>query len=436
MDVVPPRPGTAGPVHTYDTSKAVKTLVDDIVLDGTFAQNPEALYRKLRTESPVCEVRLPDGTRGWLVTRYADAMTLLKDPRMTKNAARALSQYSTDRVRPQTSPLFNGMLWQDPPEHTRLRKLIVQAFTARAVARMQSIVDAVAEELLDAIDSRGTAEPVDLMADYAEPLPMRIIGELLGLPVEYAQPLRSAAVPLLSNATIDEQADAERRILEILSQLIEQKARQPGEDLLSALINASVDGSVVSQDELLAMCFLLIAAGHETTVNLIGNGVLALLNNPVQLQKLRANPELTTQAVEEMLRFDGPINIATMRFTTAEIDVDGVVIPPNQQVWIALWSANGDPARFPDAERFDVDRNTQGHLAFGHGIHYCIGAPLARMEGVTAIRKLLDRYDDITLDHAQELTFHDGIGIHGVKSLKVWLRATHLTGDSSDLGPH
>jgi cytochrome P450 len=176
-------------------------LIDNIVLDEVFAQDPEAFYRRLRTESPVCEVELIGGARGWLVTRYTDVVALLKDPRVTKDSAKALTHYSADRVRPYVSPVLRNMLNCDPPEHTRLRKLVVKAFTSPAVQRMQPVVEAIADELLDDIDCRDTAAPVDLMADYAEPLPIQVIGELLGMPLEYAQPFRSAVGPFLANTT-------------------------------------------------------------------------------------------------------------------------------------------------------------------------------------------------------------------------------------------
>nr|WP_158167923.1 cytochrome P450 [Mycolicibacterium smegmatis] len=318
-------------------------MIDNIILDEQFTQDPEALYRMLRSEAPVCEVELVGGVRGWLVTRYADVMALLKDPRVIKDHRKALPRLAPDRARPYSSPLLhNHMLTIDPPEHTRLRRLVVQAFTPKAVARMQPIVDAIADELLDDIDLRSADEAIDLMADYAEPLPIQVIAELLGVAVEYALPFRTAVMPLLVSATDEEKAESERATVEILNALIDKKARDPGEDLLSGMIGASVDGDGLTRDELMAMCFLLITAGYETTVNLIGNGTLALINSPSQLQKVRENPDLTAGAVEEMLRFDGPLNIATWRFTTADIDVDGVVIPANEQIFLSLLSANRD----------------------------------------------------------------------------------------------
>lgn len=397
-------------------------MIDNIILDEQFAQDPEGLYRMLRSEAPVCEVELIGGVRGWLVTRYADVMALLKDPRVSKDHTSALPRLAPDRVRPYISPqLHNHMLNLDPPEHTRLRRLVVQAFTPRALARMQPVIDAIADELLDDIDLRSGDEPIDLMADYAEPLPIQVIAELLGVAVEYAQPFRAAVTPLLMSVTVEEKAESGRATIEILNAVIDEKIREPGEDLLSGMIGASVDGHGLTRDELMAMCFLLITAGYETTVNLIGNGTLALIDNPSQLEKVRENPDLTAGAVGEILRFDGPVNIATWRYATADIDVDGVVIPANEQIFLSLLSANRDTGRFENADRFDIERNTRGHIAFGHGIHYCLGAPLARMEGVTAIGRIVQRYDSITLDPTAELRYHNGTLMHGLKSLPVRL---------------
>jgi cytochrome P450 len=396
-------------------------LIDTILLDDRFVQNPQELYRRLREEAPTCEVEIFGGARGWLVTRYQDALALLKDPRITKDQVAALARYPADRVKPFSSPVLQDMLNVDPPEHTRLRRLVMRAFTSRAVERMQPVIEAIADELLDDIDCGDTTAPVDLMAHYAQPLPMQVIGELLGLPMHYSAAFRAAAVPLTSNATDEEKTSADEQMTAILGDLIDLKSQHPRDDLHSTLITASVDGNQLTRRELIAMCFLLIAAGYETTVNLIGNGMLALLSNPEQLATVRANPQLLSATVEEVLRFDGPVNIATLRFTTAEIEVNGVVIPANQLLLISLLSANHDADQFPDADRFDISRDTRGHVAFGHGIHHCLGAPLARMEGVIAIGRLIQRYDHLTLDHTEPLQYIDSNLFRGLKTLPIRL---------------
>lgn len=391
-------------------------------LDADFVHDTHGLYQRLRTEAPVHPVLFEEGVRAWLVTRYADALALLNDPRLSKDARRALAEFAPDRARPYQASVFGSMLMLDPPEHTRLRRLVVKAFTARTVERMQPRIDAIATELLDDIDRSVTTGPVDLIANYAEPLPVRVISDLLGMPAHLVDRFRSAMGPLISIATHAAKSTSERETVAVLDEVVEYKRRVPGDDLLTSLISASSDGDRLSHDELIATCFLLISAGYETTVHLIANGVLALLNNPLQLAAVRSNPALMTNAVEEVLRFDGPANVTTARYSTAEIAIDNVVIPRNEVVLIALPSANRDGDRFENADQFDVSRVTRGHLGFGHGIHHCLGAALARMEGVTALRLLLDRYQHIALDRAEPLRYNDSIMIHGLARLPVWLR--------------
>ena len=396
-------------------------MIEDIELDARFAQDPEALYRRLRLEAPVTRVTIGEGVRAYLVTRYADALALLKDPRLIKERARAEAHFEPGRAQPFATPLTRHMLGLDPPEHTRLRRLVVQAFTSRAVEGLQPRVEAIADGLLDGVDEREQSGPVDLMANFAEPLPLLVISEMFDMPDTLSAPFRTALGPLIKNASREDKATAEAECTEILEELIDHKRRQPGDDLLTALIHASVEGSQLTHEELLSMCFLLVGAGYETTVNLVGNGMLALCDHPSQMQLVREHPEYLPNAIEEMLRFDGPINNATLRYSMSEIVVGDVVIPPNEIVLITLLSANRDTARFTDPEAFDVRRRTQGHLAFGHGIHHCVGAPLARMEGVTAIGRLLARYTTIALDRSEPLEYHDSTLIRGLKRLPLWL---------------
>ena len=390
-----------------------------IELDTAFTQDTHGMYTRLRTEAPVHPVLFEGGVRGWLVTRYADALLLLNDPRLINDPRRMqIAPYS---AQPYRASVFNSLLMLDPPEHTRLRRLVVKAFTPRIVERMQPRTEALATELLDAIDRSDTRAPVDLIASYAEPLPIRVISDLLGMPADLGARFRAAIGPLISIATNDAKAASERETIAVLEEVVEYKRRMPGEDLLTSLVAASADGHRLSHDELIATCFLLISAGYETTVHLIANGVLALLNNPSQLEAVRRNPELIANAVEEVLRFDGPANVTTARYTAAEITIDDVVIPRDEVVLIGLHSANRDGERFDNADHFDVTRTTRGHLAFGYGIHHCLGAALARMEGVTALRLLLNRYKDIELDRAEPLRYQANIVIHGLAKLPVLL---------------
>jgi cytochrome P450 len=276
--------------------------------------------------------------------------------------------------------------------------------------------------LLDGIERGEPGIPVDLIANYAEPLPIRVISEMLGMPAEQAGRFRSASNTFISMTTHAVKAEAEREMIAVLNEVVDLKRRTPGDDLLTSLINASSDGDSLSHGELIGMCSLLTVAGYETTVHLIANAVLALLNHPSQLEAVRADPETIPDAVEEVLRFDGPVNIAVPRYTTADVTVGDVVIPSHSVVMIALVSANRDEVRFEHPDRFDVSRTSRGHLAFGYGIHHCLGAPLARMEGTIALRRLLDRYAHIELDRTEPLRYRATMNIHGVATLPVWLR--------------
>jgi cytochrome P450 len=397
-------------------------LTDSIELDADFAQDPHGLYDRLRAEAPVRQVSIEGGVRAWLVTRHADVLALLNDPRLSTDQSRALAQFEPDRARPYDGELFQDMLRSDPPAHTRLRRLVVKAFTTRAVERMKPRIELIADDLLDGIERGEPGIPVDLIANYAEPLPIRVISEMLGMPAEQAGRFRSASNTFISMTTHAVKAEAEREMIAVLNEVVDLKRRTPGDDLLTSLINASSDGDSLSHGELIGMCSLLTVAGYETTVHLIANAVLALLNNPSQLEAVRADPETIPDAVEEVLRFDGPVNIAVPRYTTADVTVGDVVIPSHSVVMIALVSANRDEVRFEHPERFDVSRTSRGHLAFGYGIHHCLGAPLARMEGTIALRRLLDRYAHIELDRTEPLRYRATMNIHGVATLPVWLR--------------
>lgn len=291
------------------------------------------------------------------------------------------------------------MLDSDPPRHTRLRRLVARAFTARRVESLRPRVQQITDELLDAMAARPDRR-ADLIAAFAAPLPMTVICELLGVPGLDRQRFRSWSgeiVAPLNGVGADPRAVEE--MTAYLLELVAAKAEDPGEDLLSALIRTrDEDGGRLSPDELIGMAFLLLVAGHETTVNLIGNGVRALLAHPDQLAALRADPDaLIDGAVEEMLRYDGPVQHATYRFAATDLELGGVSIEAGSSVLVALAAADRDPARFahPGPDVFDIRRTGPGHLAFGHGIHFCLGAPLARMEARIAVRALLDRFPDL-----------------------------------------
>jgi cytochrome P450 len=362
------------------------------LFDPAAKSNPYPIYADLRTSRPVHHVMLPDGSRLWLITRYDDAAHALRDPRLIKGR--------TIRPVPEDlAPFTKSMLSTDPPDHTRLRGLVHQAFTPRLIERLRPRIQQIADELLDRVEPVGA---MDLVEDYAFPLPMTVITELLGVPSQDRDRFREWSNTFVSSgfASQDEPFPEPLRasmtaFSDYLRALFEHKRADPRDDLVSRLVLAEQqDGArcdALSETELIGMVFLLIVAGHETTVNLIGNAVLALLTHPDQLRRLIEDPALIVPAVEELLRYDGPVEIATFRFASVDIELGGVRIPQGDPVLVALASADRDEARFADADRLDITRADNRHLAFGKGIHFCLGAPLARLEGQIAIGTLLRR---------------------------------------------
>ncbi|HEY1968967.1 MAG TPA: cytochrome P450 [Pseudonocardia sp.] len=384
-----------------------------IQLDADFFDDPEALYRVLRTEQPVVRAVSPTGLKFWMVTRYDDVRAGLNDSRLAKDAQRIpqlLARQETGQpVRGLAESLVQHMLNADPPDHTRLRKLVGRAFTVRAISRLRPRIEELATELADSMAARGPS--VDLLDEFALPLPMTVICEILGVPPERREEFRTSSNTLLSGAPDRERAAAARPMTQFLDELVADKAAHPGDDILSAIVRAGGDGDSLSRAETTAMAFLLLVAGHETTVHLIGNGMLALLRNPTQLARLGADPSLIPGAVEEFLRYDGPVNLATFRFTTEPVTIAGATIPEGQFVLLSLIGANRDPERYAEPDHLDIDRDASGHLAFGYGIHHCLGAPLARLEGEVAFRTLLGRFPRMSLDgepgpHRASTLFH------------------------------
>jgi len=398
-----------------------------VVVDESFTDNPYPIYELLRAQRPVTRVRMAMSPPIWLVTRYEDVRAGLADPRLAKDAAKLARILRRAAGLPEDAVgfdmgLHDHMLNSDEPKHTRLRKLVNKAFTGRAIGLLRPRIEAVATELVDAMAARLAAgeKSVDLVEEYAFPLPMTVICEILGVPDDRRRAFGTWSHTMLSAASPHEHLAATEEMGEYLDKLVADKLANPGTDILSEILAPDEDADRLTHGEATAMASLLLVAGHETTVNLIGNGVLALLRNPEQRARLRANPELLPGAVEEFLRLESPVNTGTIRFTDEEVTIGGTTIPAGEVVLLGIGSANRDPDQFERPDELDIGRATRGSIAFGHGIHYCLGAALARIEGEIAFRVLLDRFPAFTLAvEPSELRWHNSILLRGLASLPV-----------------
>jgi cytochrome P450 len=397
--------------------------------DDKFHQQTHDVLFRSREESPVRRVQFPDGDEAWLVTRYEDVKAVATDPRVSRDLD-GLSALGQPDAAPEPGHgpqgeyrwLFRDVLYMDPPEHTRLRKLVNKAFTPRAIDPLRPRIERIADDLLDQMTGPGV---VDLMPSFAVPLPMTVISELLGVP-EADRPDFWAWSHVINSTAAAADAgyvDTLRAAAGYLDELADRKKAAPGTDLISHMVTASEDGDRLSRQELIAMALLMLLAGHDTTVNLITNGTLAFLRSPGQLALLRSDPALLPNAVDEILRYDCPVNVSTERFTLEAVELpSGVTIPAGEKLLISVLSANRDARQFDDLDTFDITRDTAGHLGFGYGIHFCIGAPLARMEGRIALGKIFERFPRLRLAVPPEsLTYRDSTLMHGPTSLPVYL---------------
>jgi cytochrome P450 len=384
-------------------------------LGAEYFADPYSVHARLREQRPVAPVIMPGGGPAWLVTGYTLGRAALSDPRLLK-----LPRGWQPEPGSLLSALDHHMLNSDPPDHHRLRTLVNKAFTARRVEQLRPRITAITAGLLDDMSAQ---REVDLLTAFAFPLPVTVICELLGVPVADRDQFRAWSASIVSATVTPEEFTAHATaMIAYFRDLLAARRREPADDLLSALISARDEGDRLSEDELLSMSWLLLVAGHETTVNLIAGGMLALLLNPAELARLRAEPALLASAVEELLRYTSPVNDATFRFAGEPLEIGGVPVGPGEVVLVALSGANRDAARYPDPERLDLGRDAGGHVAFGHGIHYCLGAPLARLEAGIAFRGLLDRYGEMTLAVSPgELRWRPSSLIHGLESLPVRL---------------
>ncbi|MFJ7076857.1 cytochrome P450 [Streptomyces sp. NPDC098781] len=379
--------------------------------DG-FRVNPHPVYARLREQGPVHRVRLPDwASEVWLVVGHEEARAALADPRLSKDGAK-IGLKSLEEVM-----IGKNLLATDPPQHTRLRGLIARSFTMRRVEELRPRIQQITDDLLDAMLPRGRA---DLVESLAHPLPLTVICELLGVPEMDRAEFRRMSTEAIAPTGPGNEVDAFTRLGAYFTDLIEDKrCAGPTGDLLSDLIRTTAeDGDRLSPDELRGMAFILLIAGHETTVHLITGGVHALLTHPDQLAALRADMTLLDGAVEEMLRHEGPVETATFRYAAEPLEIAGTSVEQGEAVMVGLTAANRDAARYAAPDTFDIRRDTRGHLAFGHGIHFCLGAPLARLEARTALRSLLDRAPGLAPDGPPG-EWLPGMLIRGVRSLPV-----------------
>lgn len=378
-------------------------------------------YEQLRNENPI---RLHKGMEVpiWFVTGYEEAKLILADnKRFVKQYENTLTPAERAQMQPMPEMfnlLNNHMLNLDAPDHTRLRALVSQAFTVRRIQELQPRIQQIATELIDKVQAKGQ---MDLLDDYAFPLPIIVICEMLGVPAADRDKFR-----LWSNAFIDIGADEVhfmqlmQEFVQYIGQMLASRRENPRDDLISALVHAEEAGDRLSEPELYSMIVLLLVAGHETTVNLIGNSLLALLQNPEQMSRLQQEPDLIDTAVEEFLRYDGAVERATSRFAAEDVEIGGQLIKRSTPVIVVLGAANRDPRQFENPTELDVTRSPNKHLDFGYGVHYCMGAPLARLEGRIAINSLLQRLPNLQLAiPAAQLEYRTSTIVRGLVKLPV-----------------
>ena len=404
------------------------TTTDALAAWGAYDRdNPFPLFAQVRELGAVHEVTLADGHQAWLVVRYDAVRAALNDPRLSKDMHAALATGADLVAEGLPGPAFaRHMLSVDPPDHTRLRRLVSGTFSPRRVEALRPRVQVIVDDLLDQIAAQGPESRVDLVAAYAFPLPFTVICELLGVPEPerdaLGRGLAGMLVPTSTPAQYARAKEASDGVVAMLGELVRTKQQQPGDDLVTGLINARDGEERLDNQELLSTIFQLIVAGHDTTTSLIGNGVVALLRNPNQLAQLRNDSASIAAAVEELLRYDAPVPHATFRYAIEPVTIGDVTIPAGAQVVIGLAAANRDPDRYANPELLDMDRAESRHLAFGHGIHHCLGAVLARMEGQLAIASLLARFPEFRLAvPVEELHWDhgDGLVLRGLAELPV-----------------
>ena len=380
-----------------------------------FVKNPYPYYAQMRETDPIYKTRFPDGQQGWLITGYTEAVEALKEPRFMKDFSK-LYGGSMEGM----SVFTQNMLFSDPPDHRRLRGLAQKAFTPRVIEGMKERIEEIADQLLDAMYDK---EEINLIDDFAFPLPIIVICEILGVPSEDRDKFRVWSNSLIEGNSGEPGVSVYQHMndfIRYLGEWFSKTRQQPSDDLISKLIEAEEAGDRLKEKELYGVVTLLIIAGHETTVNLIGNTFLNLLKHPEQKRLLMYQPDMIDRAIEESLRFDGPVEFSTSRWASENFQFAGKEIRRGELAVVALNGANRDSEKFPEPDVFDNSREKSPHLAFGTGIHQCLGAPLARLEGKIAVSKLLERYPNLELCIPEsELEWRPGMIVRGVKELPV-----------------
>ncbi len=401
-----------------------------MTIDLTTAElrnDPYAVYARYREEEPIATVQGGYADGATFLTRYDDVLQVLKDPRFSSD----FRKLYPDRKKPLAlrwlpsffDALQNSMLMADDPDHRRLRDLVHKAFTPARIQSMTARIETLCNDLLD---QAARKRQVDLIADYALPVPLTIISEMMGVPEKDRGKFHHWTAHFLEAASgrwsMMSQLPSAISMYRFLNKMVKLRQADPQDDLITGLVQAEVDDQRLNIDETLAMLFLILFAGHETTVNLIGTGAMALIEHRDQLEKLHAQPELLDSAIEELLRYTNPVEQIAPRFATEDIEVGGRMLPKGTRIMVALGSANRDERVFANPDDLDISRDPNRHVAFGLGMHYCLGAPLARLEGRIAISTLVERYPHMQLAvPMNELEWRNTVGVRGLKSLPVML---------------
>ncbi len=390
-----------------------------------FKANPFPTFAHLRDHAPIYGHQAPNGSMIWYITRHEDVLAVLRDDahfcKDSRNTREPEVAGSASRKTAMHRLINENMLFSDPADHTRLRALVSQAFTPQRIMRQRDYIIYTANQLIDQFQER---EEIDLIAAFALPLPVYVICRLLGIPEEDREEVALWSQAIISPGSRNLNFSARKRqvqlLIRYLHEMFSRRSSAPQDDLISALVHAEESGDRLSEDELSSMVVLLLVTGHETTVNLIGNGALALLQHPRQRAQLRRSPLLWDSAIEEILRYDGPVETSTSRWARQDIVFKGHQIRRGDQVRVVLASANRDQSQFVEPDQFRIDRAPNKHLAFGYGIHYCLGAPLARLEGKIALRILFERLEDLRLAvPEEELQWRSGVLFRGLQRLDV-----------------